>query len=108
MFKISKSIMLVWMLFLFFDGFEGTAKISVAIKSSSRVWHNTNYFFSGELEFKIRDVIEMTCKRVHDRDGFRNGKNLRTGETGKFPLYKTKDVLNVVEYPEYTIEYQDG
>ena len=56
--------------------------------------------FLGELEFEVGDVIELLEKH-QVRDGYQRGTNLRTGKIGNFPLYKTKDVLNVVNYPEY-------
>lgn len=47
----------------------------------------------GELEFQGGDVIEIGAYRKI-QDGYQNGKNVRTGKIGKFPLYKTKDVIN--------------
>ena len=51
----------------------------------------------SELELQIGDVVRMTSENVT----FGQGENQRTGQSGVFPLKKTKRYFSIVKFPKY-------
>ena len=50
---------------------------------------------SDELELQVGDSLKLTGNRWN---GFSQGHNYRTGKSGIFPEYKTRDEPTVVDF----------
>ncbi len=53
----------------------------------------------GELDLHVGDIIGVAGNHWN---GFNKGKNKRTGRTGLYPEYKTKEVVKEVQFPTYS------
>ena len=53
---------------------------------------------SKELDLEVGDVIGVAGNHW---DGFNKGRNHRTNRVGLYPMYKTREKLKVVKYPNY-------
>ena len=52
----------------------------------------------SEIELKVGDLVGVAGNHW---DGWSKGKNLRTGESGLYPSYKTVEVFGKVNYPTF-------
>lgn len=60
---------------------------------------------SDEMDLQVGDMVSISFKHYYKRllveNGFLYGTNLRTSRRGFFPVYKTVDDVDVVEFPSY-------
>ncbi|XP_069976920.1 alpha-(1,6)-fucosyltransferase [Penaeus vannamei] len=60
---------------------------------------------SDEMDLQVGDKVSISFKHYYKRllveNGFLYGTNLRTSRRGFFPVYKTIDDVDVVEFPSY-------
>lgn len=57
------------------------------------------------LEMSVGDIITFMYprnKKFYAWEGYLYGKNKNTGKSGYFPIYKTKKVHKIVDFPKYS------
>ena len=52
----------------------------------------------GEIELKVGDIVKIAGNHWN---GFNMGTNHRTEKVGLYPEYKTKEVLDIIDFPTY-------